>query len=232
LRQKLEVAGKCALVRLLLRRAACRRPFCVSDGSTRLGSEWPPLPSSLSSPLTTVMLQQVALVALWLYALYPIVRSTYTGVRDADPAAVAAAIQTSGKATLTIDGEEVALGPAEIEVIRSPRSGWFVATEDNLTVALDLEITPELRRAGIARDVVRLVQQARKDIGLQIPDRIDLIWAATGETAESINEHRGHIQAEVLALTCTETSDPPAAPATVEDLHLGVKVWIEPADDR
>lgn len=153
-------------------------------------------------------------------------------VRNADPAAIAATLQTSGKATITIDGEEVSLGPEEIDVIRSPRSGWFVATEDNLTVALDLEITPQLRRTGIARDVVRLVQQARKDVGLQITDRIKLTWSATDETAESIKEHRDHIQAEVLAVTCAETSDPPAAPATVEDPQLGIKVWIEPADDR
>ncbi|WP_275581007.1 isoleucine--tRNA ligase [Natronosporangium hydrolyticum] len=151
-------------------------------------------------------------------------------VRAADPAAVAAALQATGKVTITCEGEELTLGPDEIDVNRSPRSGWFVATEDNLTVALDLEITPELRRAGVARDVIRLVQQARKDTGLQITDRIRLRWSASGETAASIREHQDRIQAEVLAVTCTEAADPAAAPATVTDEQLGIEVWIEPTD--
>ncbi|HLU33603.1 MAG TPA: isoleucine--tRNA ligase [Natronosporangium sp.] len=150
-------------------------------------------------------------------------------IRGADPAAVAAALQASGEVTLTVDGEEESLGPEEIEVTQRPRSGWFVATEDGLTVALDLEITPELRRAGIARDVIRLVQQARKDTGLRITDRITLGWSAAGETAAAIREHEEHIRAEVLALASTEVTGPPATPPAAADADLGVEVWIAPA---
>jgi isoleucyl-tRNA synthetase len=93
-------------------------------------------------------------------------------------------------------------------------------------------MTPQLRRAGIARDIIRLVQQARKDTGLHITDRITLTWSAAGETAEAIHEHHAHICAEVLAVTCSEAADTPSLPATVEDSQLGVKAWIERASTR
>jgi isoleucyl-tRNA synthetase len=147
-------------------------------------------------------------------------------VREADPVAVAAALQGTGEVTVTVDGERLTLGPDEVEVTRTPRAGWAVATEGGLTVALDVEITPQLRRAGMARDVVRLVQQARKDAGLEVTDRITLTWAAGGETAEAIREHQAHIAAEVLASVMDEAATaPPQAPAA-EDDQLAVRLWI------
>ena len=62
----------------------------------------------------------------------------------------------------------------EVLLTETPREGWAVATEAGETVALDLTVTPELRRAGLAREVVRLVQEARKTGGLEVTDRIDL----------------------------------------------------------
>ena len=162
----------------------------------------------------------------------PRTQAVAQAIRTADPTAVAAALQTAGKVTITVDGEELTVGSDEVDVAQSPRTGWFVATEDGLTVALDLEMTPQLRRAGIARDIIRLVQQARKDTGLHITDRITLTWSAAGETAEAIHEHHAHICAEVLAVTCSEAADTPSLPATVEDSQLGVKAWIERASTR
>jgi isoleucyl-tRNA synthetase len=147
-------------------------------------------------------------------------------IRAADPAATAAALNAAGKVGIIVDGEEVTLGPDEVEVTRTPRSGWFVSSEGGLTVALDLEITPELRRTGIARDTIRLVQQARKDAGLHITDRIDLYWRAEGEAAEAIREHVEHIADEVLATSHTEPSTPPAGTYAASDNQLGVEVWI------
>jgi isoleucyl-tRNA synthetase len=147
-------------------------------------------------------------------------------IRAIDPAEGAAALQARGKLTITIDGEPVTLGVDEIDVRQTPRSGWFVATQDGLTVALDLEITPELRRAGIARDTVRLVQQARKDGGLQITDRIDLYWQAEGETARAIREHQATISDEVLATTLVESTDGSASMYSVDDDELSLRVWI------
>ena len=84
-----------------------------------------------------------------------------------------------------------------------------MASEAGETVALDLELTPELRRAGLAREVVRLVQDARKSAGLQVTDRIRLRWAAEGELAEALREHAEQVAAEVLATAFEEGLDGP-----------------------
>ena len=63
----------------------------------------------------------------------------------------------------------------------TPREGWAVVTAAGETVALDLTITEELRRAGLAREVVRLVQEARKAAGFEVTDRVALVWSAGGD---------------------------------------------------
>ena len=69
-----------------------------------------------------------------------------------------------------------------------------------LTVALDLTLTPELERAGLVREVVRLVQEARKNAGLEVSDRIELWWTGDGALAEALEEHaRAQWAGEVLA---------------------------------
>ena len=75
-----------------------------------------------------------------------------------------------------VDGETVTLAPEEVIITETPREGWSVASDAGATVALDLEITPELRRAGLARDAIRLIQEARKNSGLDVADRIALRW--------------------------------------------------------
>ena len=91
----------------------------------------------------------------------------------------------------TVDGEDVEVLPDEVIVSERPREGWSVVNEQGETVALDLELTPELVRAGLAREVVRLVQEARKTSGFEVTDRIALRWQADGELAEALREHAG-----------------------------------------
>ena len=78
------------------------------------------------------------------------------------------------------------------------------------TVALDLTLTPELVRAGLAREVIRIVQEARKDSGFDVSDRITLTWAVgsgpSSELAEAIREHAETISSEVLAVSITEAA--------------------------
>ena len=78
-------------------------------------------------------------------------------------------------------------------ITETPREGWAVATDAGETLALDLELTPELVRRGLAREVVRLVQEGRKSAGLDVSDRIEL-WlsaAAGSELAGALAEHAG-----------------------------------------
>ncbi|WP_431782257.1 isoleucine--tRNA ligase [Streptomyces chumphonensis] len=120
-------------------------------------------------------------------------------IAAADAAELSAALR-AGTAEVTVDGERVGLTPEEVIITETPREGWSVASDSGATVALDLEITPELERAGLARDVIRLVQTQRKESGFDVSDRIALTWSArTPEAAEALREHMGLIAEEVLA---------------------------------
>ncbi len=122
-------------------------------------------------------------------------------VEAADAAALAAELRTAGKTSVVVDGATVSLGPDDIIVTQVPRTGWAVASGDGETVALEIAITPELRREGLAREVVRLVQDARKGDGLDVSDRISLRWStADPELAAALAEHGTMISTEVLAV--------------------------------
>jgi isoleucyl-tRNA synthetase len=150
-------------------------------------------------------------------------------VAAADAAALAAALQAAGRAEVVVDGEPVELGPDDVVVTETPREGWAVAADAGETLALDLTLTPELVRAGLAREAVRIVQEARKASGLEVSDRIDLWWRAAEGTAEALREHAGPVAEEVLAVTMTEGAPPAAGPPTQHDTELGLQLWLRRA---
>jgi isoleucyl-tRNA synthetase len=127
------------------------------------------------------------------------VQAVAKAVAAADPAALTAAYR-AGTATVEVDGAAVALAEGDLVVTETPREGWTVASSGGLTVALDLTLTPELERAGLAREVIRLVQEARKNSGLEVSDRIELWWTAEGAVAQALTEHADGLAAEVLAV--------------------------------
>ncbi|MDQ1700633.1 MAG: isoleucyl-tRNA synthetase, partial [Frankiaceae bacterium] len=90
-----------------------------------------------------------------------------------------------GQPAFEMDGEPVTLTGDDVIISESPAEGWATASEPGLTVALDLRMTDELRRAGVVREVIRLVQEARKAQGFDVSDRIELWWEAGGETADA-----------------------------------------------
>jgi isoleucyl-tRNA synthetase len=127
------------------------------------------------------------------------------------------------------EGEDVEVVADEVIVTETPREGWAVASADGETVALDLEITPQLRLAGLARDAVRLIQEARKTAGLEVADRIALRWsAAKPETAEALRAHGAAIADDVLAVEFAEVEDAgagagaSAGAGAVSDADLGL----------
>jgi isoleucyl-tRNA synthetase len=128
------------------------------------------------------------------------VQAVAAAVAAADAAQLSADLRERGSATIVVDGEDVVLAPEEVIVTETPREGWSVASDSGATVALDLEVTPELRLAGLARDVIRLVQEARKNSGLEVTDRIHVRYAAGDEELSSaLAQHAGLISEEVLA---------------------------------
>ncbi|WP_327391999.1 isoleucine--tRNA ligase [Streptomyces sp. NBC_01186] len=144
-------------------------------------------------------------------------------IAEADAAALSVALREN-TATVEVDGETVPLSPEEVIITETPREGWSVASDPGATVALDLEITPELRRTGLARDAIRLIQEARKNSGLDVADRITLRWqSADEEVTQALSEHTALIAEEVLAADFTQGSPEELEGPTFEDEPLSLK---------
>jgi isoleucyl-tRNA synthetase len=155
------------------------------------------------------------------------VQAVAKAVAETDAAQLAAGLR-DGTATVVVDGERVAVTSEEVIVTETPRTGWAVASGAGETVALDLEITPELRRAGLVREAVRLVQDARKTSGLEVSDRIELWWTAEGELAQALVEGSGRLGEEVLAVAVAQ--GPPTADLREhEDAEVGLRFWLRVA---
>ena len=121
-----------------------------------------------------------------------------------DSGDLASSLADGASITLEVGGETITLGPDEVDLTQEVLAGWGVAGEGGVTVALDLELDDELRTEGRARELIRLVQDARKAAGLDVGDRISLGVAATGDWASAFADHRETIASETLA---TEASD-------------------------
>ncbi len=141
-----------------------------------------------------------------------------------DAARLAAELRERGTTSVELDGETLELGPDDVLLTERPREGWSVVNEQGETVALDLELTPELVRAGLAREVVRLAQEARKRAGLDVSDRIRLTLQADGDLAAAITEHAGLIASETLAVALEQAA---VAEPTLTDDELGLAVHVE-----
>ncbi|MGW5359990.1 isoleucine--tRNA ligase [Actinopolymorpha pittospori] len=146
-----------------------------------------------------------------------------------DPAALVAALRESGESSVDVDGAVVTLRSEELVVSERPREGWAVANAQGETVALDLTITDNLRRAGLAREVVRLVQEARKNAGLEVSDRISLWWSADDpDTAAALREHGSFVADETLATQISE-GEPTSTggePHEVTAAELALRFWF------
>jgi isoleucyl-tRNA synthetase len=159
-------------------------------------------------------------------------------VAAADPGTLAVQLRDAGSATVTVDGEAVTLGPDELIVTQTPRAGWAVASEAGDTVALEIQITPELRREGLAREAIRLVQDARRADGLEVTDRIEMWWqSGHPDLAQALTEHGELIAGEVLAIEFHQVEPGDAGPevagerGAVEhaDEALDLKFWLRRA---
>jgi isoleucyl-tRNA synthetase len=119
----------------------------------------------------------------------------------ADPRTVVDGLRQSGTVQVTGADAEISIGPDDVLVTEVPRSGWVVESQRGVTIALDTEITPELAAEGIARDVVRVVQQARREADLDVSDRIALSIAAPQQVLAVVRAHEEFIAHETLAVS-------------------------------
>lgn len=116
-----------------------------------------------------------------------------------DPARVARTVAAGGEVGISIDGTDHSLGADDLTMALAPLEGYEVEAEAGHAVALQLEIDEELRREGLAREIVRTVQNARKEAGLEITDRIALGLGGDAGLLEVAREHQSYIAGETLA---------------------------------
>ncbi|HEV7561858.1 MAG TPA: isoleucine--tRNA ligase [Solirubrobacterales bacterium] len=116
-----------------------------------------------------------------------------------DPAHVAAVLADGGEIGIAVDGSDHTLGPDDLTLALQPLEGYEVEAEAGHAVALQLELDDELRREGLAREIVHAVQIARKEAGLEITDRIELGLGGDEELLDAAREHEAYLAGEVLA---------------------------------
>lgn len=143
-------------------------------------------------------------------------------IASADAARLAADL-ASGSATISVpELGEIEVTPDDVIVSERPREGWSVINEQGETVALDLELDDELVRLGLVREAIRFVQEARKQAGLEITDRIRLALKARPGLAAAIRAHLADIAEEVLATDVAEIVEDDA----VGDDELGLAAEV------
>ena len=150
-----------------------------------------------------------------------------------DDGALAAALAAGEDAIVSLgDGSSVSLSPDDVDLTQEVPEGWGVASDGGLTVALDLELTDELRTEGLARELVRVAQDARKAAGLHVSDRIALGMSSTPRVAAALAAYRGQIAAETLAVELTDGEVPDASfrhSVDVDGEPVAITLRIAPA---
>ena len=107
-------------------------------------------------------------------------------------------IETEGEIPVEVEGKIINLELSDVEISSKDIEGWLVANEGSITVALDVTVSEELRKEGVARELINRIQNARKDSGLEVTDRIKLTVLNFGDLQESINDNKEYIMSETL----------------------------------
>ena len=118
-----------------------------------------------------------------------------------------AELEKNGSYTLQLDGTDVLVEATDVEIFSEDIPGWLVANEGKLTVALDVTVTEELRREGIARELVNRIQNIRKSSGLEITDKIKITLSKNQQTDDAVNEYKDYICNQVLGTSLTLTDE-------------------------
>jgi isoleucyl-tRNA synthetase len=140
-------------------------------------------------------------------------------VEALDPVHVAKVMSDGGEVGISIEGDEHTLAPDEVTLSLQPLEGYEVEAEAGHAVALQLELDDELRREGLAREIVHAVQNARKAAGLEITDRIELTLGGNQELLAAAREHQPYIAGEVLATSVAYDAANDATATTSIDGH-------------
>lgn len=126
----------------------------------------------------------------------------------ADAAVLGPQLERGEAVRLTVDDQAVILTPDEVEVSRETRSGLSLVEDGEFVVALDTELTEQLRAEGWARELVRRVQELRKQAGFDVADRIDAWYETAPDIVAALEPHRDYIRQETLSVSLTAGPPP------------------------
>jgi isoleucyl-tRNA synthetase len=144
-------------------------------------------------------------------------------VEALDAARVASVLAEGGEIGISVDGSDHTLDPEDVTLALQPLEGYEVEAEAGHAVALQLELDEELRREGLAREIVHAVQIARKDAGLDITDRIELTLGGDEELIDAARAHQDYLAGEVLA-TSVSYADGGNGGASIDGRDLAIAV--------
>ena len=132
-------------------------------------------------------------------------------------------LEATGNILLSIEGQEVKVELDDVEIVSEDIPGWLVSNEGNLTVALEVELTDELRREGMARELINRIQNLRKETGLEITDRVKVTVAPNEQTDAAIAAYGDYIKGQVLA-DVIETAENDGVETEFDDFKLNIQV--------
>jgi isoleucyl-tRNA synthetase len=110
-----------------------------------------------------------------------------------------AELEQKGIINIEVEGQQLTVEAVDVEIISEDIPGWLVANDGNLTVALEVELTDELKDEGMARELINRIQNIRKESGLEITDRISITIAPNTEVEKSVAHFGEYIRTQVLA---------------------------------
>ncbi|MBE2317141.1 isoleucine--tRNA ligase [Solirubrobacter sp. CPCC 204708] len=147
-----------------------------------------------------------------------------SAVAALDPAHVATALRGGTTVAINVDGHDHELGADDLMLAMSPLEGYQLEREGSHAVALELELDDELRREGLAREIVHAIQNARKSAGLQVEDRIHLGLGGDEELLAAAREHEEYVKRETLALSAEFNGAGAVEPVKIEGRPLHIVV--------
>lgn len=130
---------------------------------------------------------------------------------------------------LHLSDERIRLTSEDVEITSEDIPGWSVAREGNITVALDINITDELKKEGIARDLVNRIQNLRKDMGLEVQDKIRVsVEKTNGLVDAAIQAHKNYIcvETQALILDVKEQLQEDAEVLELDDIKVKIKIEV------
>ena len=138
-----------------------------------------------------------------------------------------AQIEREDRWTAEIDGVRIEATAADFDIVSEDMPGWLVATEGKLTVALDITVTEELRREGIARELVNRIQNLRKESGFEVTDRIRVVIERHEALTGAVESFGDYIAAQTLALSVAladSLDEAGSVPVELDELTVRMKV--------